>query len=297
MIDLHTHTTYSDGTDSVKELLEKAEKAKLEILSITDHNAVDAYIEMEEFDWVNYFQGDIVVGCEFTCCYKGRMIEVLGYDFDYQHIKKFLDKYYNRDAINERTRTLYFRFMEKIKELGIIGDFVDRSSDFFETEFFEFDIYSEIVKHKRNWEILDEELLSNYSNFYRLGLTNPKSNICLNYGDVYPDVSEVLNIIHESNGKAFLAHPYQYKFKDTEWFIIDLYNNYKLDGIEALYTTFTASQMLFLVRFAKSKGLLVSGGSDYHGLHKQGHELGGGRGNLVISRQLMSDWDISYYIE
>ena len=46
MIDLHTHTNHSDGTDSVEELLLNAEKKKLEIISITDHDSVDAYYEL-----------------------------------------------------------------------------------------------------------------------------------------------------------------------------------------------------------------------------------------------------------
>ena len=49
MIDLHMHTTYSDGTDTVRELLKKAEGIGLEIISITDHNTCKAYYEMEKF--------------------------------------------------------------------------------------------------------------------------------------------------------------------------------------------------------------------------------------------------------
>ena len=47
MIDLHTHTNHSDGTDSVEEILKNAEKNNIEILSITDHDSVDAYFELE----------------------------------------------------------------------------------------------------------------------------------------------------------------------------------------------------------------------------------------------------------
>lgn len=48
MIDLHLHTVHSDGTDTVKELLENAENKKLDFISITDHNSVGAYYEIEE---------------------------------------------------------------------------------------------------------------------------------------------------------------------------------------------------------------------------------------------------------
>ena len=46
MIDLHTHTIYSDGTWNLKKLLEEAEKAQIEVLSITDHDTVKAYKEL-----------------------------------------------------------------------------------------------------------------------------------------------------------------------------------------------------------------------------------------------------------
>lgn len=60
MIDLHTHTTYSDGTWNVKELLCNAEKAKIEILSITDHDTVNAYKEIENINKENFFNGKII---------------------------------------------------------------------------------------------------------------------------------------------------------------------------------------------------------------------------------------------
>ena len=55
MIDLHMHTTFSDGTDSIIELLKKAEKANLEIISITDHNTVKSYYELNKLNISNYF--------------------------------------------------------------------------------------------------------------------------------------------------------------------------------------------------------------------------------------------------
>ena len=59
MIDLHLHTNHSDGTDTVAELLEKAEQLKLEIISITDHDTVDAYKELENSEIRNKFCGQM----------------------------------------------------------------------------------------------------------------------------------------------------------------------------------------------------------------------------------------------
>ena len=55
MIDLHMHTKHSDGTDNIIEFLEKAEKANLEIISITDHNTVKAYYELKNLNIKDYF--------------------------------------------------------------------------------------------------------------------------------------------------------------------------------------------------------------------------------------------------
>ena len=49
MIDLHMHTNHSDGTDTVEELLKNAENSNLEIISITDHDSIDAYYELEKY--------------------------------------------------------------------------------------------------------------------------------------------------------------------------------------------------------------------------------------------------------
>ena len=55
MIDMHIHTNNSDGTDSVKELLEKAENLKLKYISITDHDTCKSYEELKNIDYSRFF--------------------------------------------------------------------------------------------------------------------------------------------------------------------------------------------------------------------------------------------------
>ena len=87
MVDLHLHTTYSDGTDSVEMLLDNAEKAKLDVISITDHNGVGAYYELEEHpETRKRFSGDIIIGSEIKCIYDDINIEVLAYGIDFKNI-------------------------------------------------------------------------------------------------------------------------------------------------------------------------------------------------------------------
>ena len=78
MIDLHSHTTNSDGTWSTKELLEKAENIGLEVFSITDHDTVKSYIEIEQDkDIQAIFKGKLIKGVELNCVFNGIKIEIL----------------------------------------------------------------------------------------------------------------------------------------------------------------------------------------------------------------------------
>ena len=66
MIDLHIHTNNSDGSDSVIDVLRKAEKLGLKTISITDHDTCTAYEELDNIDVKKYYSGDIIKGVEFT---------------------------------------------------------------------------------------------------------------------------------------------------------------------------------------------------------------------------------------
>ena len=113
MIDLHMHTTYSDGTDTVKELLEKAEFLGLEVISITDHNTCKAYFEMEKFNVKEIYHGNIIVGCEFTTNFDNRLVEVLGYGFDYKKVNKYLIEKYNPLNNKKRFEAFYIKITEE----------------------------------------------------------------------------------------------------------------------------------------------------------------------------------------
>lgn len=295
MIDLHMHTTYSDGTDSVKELLSNANKINLEIISITDHNTCNAYEEMETFNVSNYFNGNIIVGCEFTTSFNNRLIEVLGYGFNYKKVNEYLKNYYTKKFINEKTSILYNRLLSKINEFGLICNLQDVREKKFESEFFERRIYKELSKHSENIEKVKEDIWKSFSNFYRKGLTNPNSKLFINPSEFKPELKEIINLVHEAGGLVFLAHPYQYKFDDTEDFLNNIYEQNNLDGVECFYTKFSAQQTQFLLDFANKRHLLISGGSDYHGLNKKQHDLGIGRGNLNINKNILASWNINIY--
>jgi len=293
MIDMHTHTTYSDGTDSVKELLIKSNNEKLEVISITDHNTCKAYNEMENLDIEDFYQGSIIVGAEFTTSYDNRLIEVLGYGFDYKKVGEYLDNYYKKELVIKRTKILYNRLITKINDLGL--KYTLKIKENFEKEFFEREVYNELIKYPENKEILNEDVWQSFSHFYRKGLTNPNSKLFINHMEFKPSLKEIIDLIHNNGGIVFLAHPYIYKYNDTEKFLEKIYNDNNLDGIECFYTTFYKEQTEYLLEFSKQRKLLISGGSDYHGTNKKKHELGIGNGNLNINKNIIDNWNITYY--
>lgn len=295
MIDLHMHTKYSDGTDTLKDILQKANKINLDIISITDHNTCNAYKEMKDINIYNLFKGKIIVGCEFTTSFENRLIEVLGYGFDYSKVSEYLDDYYTDKLVNERTNILYNRLIKKIKDYNLLFNLENVREKKFENEFFERRIYEELITHSENRKMINEDIWDSFSDFFRKGLTNPKSKLFINHAEFKPSLKEIINIVHKAGGYVFLAHPYQYKFIDTEEFLDRIYNQNEFDGIECYYTTFSDKQIEYLLDFAKNRKLLISGGSDYHGNNKKQHDLGIGRGNLNISNDIIRNWNIRFY--
>ena len=119
-------------------------------------------------------------------------------------------------------------------------------------------------------------------------LENQKKYPNMNFIEFRPPYKEVIDIIHKAGGKAFLAHPFEYKFKDTIEFINDLRKEKELDGIECFHPSANQEQRNILVDYAKSNNLYISGGSDYHGSPKPDIEIGIGRGDLSISKEILN---------
>lgn len=120
MIDLHCHTTYSDGSFSVVELLKEAEKEELTLLSITDHNTIQAYYELENSDIREKFKGNILPGVEITTTYKGEIIEVLGYGFDLDTMNELLRL--NVLSFEEKQLKEYDLIKNRYREIGVTFD-------------------------------------------------------------------------------------------------------------------------------------------------------------------------------
>ena len=288
MVDLHMHTTYSDGDKSVEEILNMCEERKLEYISITDYNTCKQYNDkaMKE----NNFTGKIITGTEQNAVSQGRNVEILGYNVDTDVMNEWCQKYYLEEKLREQQTIFYKRLLDICDKHGLKYDETKIEKPKKANQFIEPLIYAELMRHKENYEILGEFTKSMII-FCRKGLSNPNSSYFINYIEFRPSSQEVVDIIHQAGGKAFLAHPFEYKFENTIEFIDNLRKETKLDGIECFHpSSADDNKKDILVEYARKNNLYFSGGSDYHGKPKPDIEIGIGRGNLNISKDLIKEW-------
>lgn len=294
MIDLHTHTTNSDGSATTKELLIEAEEKSLSILAITDHNTIASHHELKNSALRNLFSGDIITGIEITTTYKGETIEVLGYGFDVDIMQEFL-------AGNVLT------FKEKqLKEFELIKKQYQRIGVKFQEERITFNpekessrvaFVKEIKNYPENYHFfLNKESITSDKGFTRNEVYNPKSPLYVDESSLFPSLEKAIAMIHQAGGIAFLAHTYAYS-PNIAADLLNILDNYELDGLECFYTTFTDEQSDYLVKLCAKRNLFMSGGSDFHGTRKINHNLGTGHGNLNISENIVSNWINNYLSE
>lgn len=286
MIDLHMHTTYSDGDKSVAEILKMCENKKLEYISITDHDTCKQYDD-ETFKNNNIFSGKIIIGSELHAVFQKKNIEILAYNINPNIINEWCEKYYSEEKLRKQQDICRQRLLDICSKHGLVYDESKIRKPKKVSEYVERPIYEEVMTHKENYKILGE-FTESFGIFFRKGLANPESSYFMNHIEFRPPYKEVIDIIHKAGGKAFLAHPFEYRFKDTIEFINDLRKEKEIDGIECFHPSANQEQRNILVNYAKNNDLYMSGGSDYHGTPKPDIEIGVGRGDLSISKEILN---------
>jgi len=287
MIDLHTHTNFSDGTYSVKELLKEAQNTGVTLLSITDHDKVNAYIEMEELDVEKYYTGNIIVGTEFSASYDGKRIELLGYGFDKEKVKPWLDKNYNKEKMLKDNIFEFNEIYNICKEKGL------KMTDnlYFNPSDYPVDIiYYDIIKYEENKIFFTEEEWNNIEVFWRKCSNNKDFILFWDFSKRIPNVKEVSDLIRNAGGKVFIAHIFKYQLENHTEFLDNLVKNNIIDGIEVYYSAFNEEQIKYLEKYCKKHNLYMSGGSDCHGMKKKDRKIGVGYNNMNISEDIVKDW-------
>lgn len=291
LVDLHIHTTKSDGTKKPEEVLVEAEQLGLKRIAITDHESVDAYDEIERMR--DKFSGVIVPGVELRTTCQGRDIELLGYGISIEEMKKNLPNFYkekvelNKEYLREILKVFVSKgmvFPEDIEEQYALDPTVQPSWFIRDT------IYNDKKNLARNIAKLYSDRISHEGkpHLYREWISNPQSDFHVDFKGI-PDYEEVIGLIRMCGGKVFVPHIFQYKDASRD-ILKQLLSSGKIDGIECYYATFTPEQTQFLLGICDRQNLFVSGGSDYHGANKP-NELGRGlNNNLYVPEEKVAAW-------
>ncbi len=247
--DLHIHTVKSDGTCTVEQIFERARDSGLSAIAITDH---DTSAGVEEALYMEKKYGiEFVPGVELSAMYNGREVHVVGLYIDWR-VKKFAEKlvFFQKKRV-ERAK----KIIKKLKENGLN------------------------IKYEELYEITD-----NMGNAGRLHIARLLAGrkFVKNIKEAFEKylsegaaayvakekitVKEAISLIQSVGGVAVLAHPGSLKSDDmiAEW------RKAGLDGVEAFHPDHNFTETGNYLDIAGANGLLVSGGSDFHGSHRPG---------------------------
>jgi len=286
MIDLHMHTTYSDGTESCTTVLKKCQEKNLSYISITDHNTALAYEELEKLNVKLIFTGKIIPGIELNTKALNIPIEILGYGIDYKKMNELVKNVYI--PAEERNKIEVKRLYNKCIESGIILDkncLDNYKPEMFASVFF----HSEITKHDENKKLLSQEAWDSSKIFYRQYMSDPKTKLYVEMDDFVPNFETASNLVRQAGGLVFIPHIFEYK-KNAEPILNYILDNFNIDGIECYYTTFTQEQHDRLMKLCNERNLFISGGSDFHGKIKPDVDIGVGYGNMQIPDDTINSW-------
>jgi len=273
-IDLHTHTTASDGSLSPTELVQLAKTQGLSTLAITDHDTVaglDAGITEGERLGVA-----IIPGIEISCLYEETELHILGYFIDKEdaRLTEALSKYqesreYRNPKIIERLRQLGCDLTyEEVKAFAGTGT-VGRP-------------HIAQILLKKGYVKNVAEAFDRY-----LGDSGPAY-----ISRALPDPQEAIGLIRAIGGIPVLAHPvYISRGKQPFEEVCARLKEWGLLGLESFYSSHSQSQVDRYRSIARNQGLLATGGSDFHGDSKPNIAVGVGYGNLEIPGDLCEKLD------
>lgn len=243
--DLHIHTIHSDGTKTVKEIIDLAHNAGINVLSITDHDIVKEVEHAKEY--AKSLGMTFIPGVELSTLHQNKSVHVLGYFIEDGYQNEGMMKYYR--MIKEGRENRAHKFIENLKK------------------FFDIHItYEEVYAQSRgiiarphigkaiqekypeySFDYIFDHFIGDHSKAYVPSAQLP--------------VEEGVKLLRENGAIAVLAHPTLLKsyIKDE---VLDM----DFDGVEAKYFRNQNGDEELFREYAKMKGIIVTAGSDYHGI-------------------------------
>lgn len=263
-VDLHIHSTMSDGTMSPTEIVDLAYKKGLSCIALTDHDTVAGNQEAQQ-------RGDVVgleviSGMELSVSFEGLNVHLLGYLIDSENVSLLRSLHTLQEARETRNREILHildgngihiteKELQKVSGTGQTGR----------------PHIAKILMEKKVVRSMDEA----FDTYLGRDGSAYVSRFVL-------DMKSAVDVIHKAGGLAVVAHPYHLIKNDMISGEILLHlKELGVDGIETYYPTHSRKFRKQLIKLAEKYGLLLTGGSDYHGTIRRGTTLAGGKGVSV----------------
>lgn len=270
MIDLHVHSTASDGSLTPRELVYYAAEKQLSAIALTDHDTVSGLAEAIA---ASHHAGiELIPGVEMSCVWEGTEIHILGY---------FVDT--GSPALQDGLS--WFRRMRDERNETILDNLAEDG----------------ILLTEEELRAGDPDTVITRAHFARLlmekGYVRDRKEAFAGYlaygGKYVPTKDEltperVMQMFYDSRIWPSLAHPVQYHLDEDS--LVQLIAELKamgLRGIEAWHSSQSWQDTARLQTIARLSGLIPTGGSDFHGSSKPDVEIGTGRGNLKIQERVL----------
>ncbi len=262
LIDLHVHTTASDGELSSKQVVEKAKEIGLSAISIVDHDNVNAIGSGRS--WGKRLGIEVVPGLELTTYWREqnlREFHILGYFINY-HSSLLLNTLAHFQKVRENRA---YKMLEILESLGFVVDY-DYLKKIAVGSIGRPHVARTVIENKKNWQKLREIFgkIPNFSEFIVEYIIPGKVAFVEKEG---LEPKEAIGLIKKVGGLSVLAHPgYDVAFEEEK--LLEQFAHWGLSGLEAIAPIGDKENTLQCIDFfsdqAKRLGLLITGGSDFH---------------------------------
>lgn len=270
IVDLHVHSTKSDGSYTPAELVDYALEKGLTAFALTDHDTTDGIDEA-----LKAAEGkpiEVIPGIEFSSEYEGKDIHIVGLYIDYKSdfFKRRLTNFVNGRLIRNR------EMCKRLTEHGIPVTYEELAAEFPDSVITRAHYAKYLLNHgytKSLKEAFERYIGDNGPCFV------PRKKIT---------PMRAVEIILKAGGIPILAHPILYHMSDARLDkLTATLKDMGLIGIEAVYSTYSPSEERQIRSLAAKYNLCISGGSDFHGNAKPGLDLAVGYGKLFIPEEIL----------
>ena len=251
-VDLHVHTTCSDGTLTPEEVVQKAAKEGIQVLAITDHDEVEGIQRAKKEAKKHKIR--IVSGIECSTDFQGGNLHILGLNVNPS--EKSLKQLVLRCQIGRIDKIK--KSLELLKNLGINLSFEDVEK---------YSPFGAMGRPHIARAMMENGYVSSVEEAFDKYLGKGKPAYAVGRKTT-PE--EAIQVIKKAKGIPILAHPYQMNFPSIEETLkkVESLVEIGLQGVEAIYPEHTQEQTYELIRFACMHNLYVTAGSDFHGNNK-----------------------------